>query len=209
MSTDRPAHPAPRAAASWVTHEVSNQPPPLVDWDVADHAPLLEAVAREGAGWYGDTLHAIGRLAGGERAQRWAADADANPPRLRTHDRFGHRVDEVDHHPAYHQLMAAAIEAGLAGGPWAGDLTTGAVPAGSAHAARAAAFFVWCHTELGHGCPVSMTHAVVPALRTAPDLAARWEPGLVSRHYDPTLAPPDDKAGLTAGMAMTEKQGRQ
>ena len=207
MTSDRLPQHGPRAAAAWVTHEVSNQPPPLLDWDVADHPPLLEAVAREGAGWYVDDLRAIGRLAGGGPAQQWAADADANPPRLRTHDRFGRRVDEVDYHPAYHQLMATAIEAGLAGGPWAGDLATGDVRAGSAHVARAAGFYVWCHTELGHGCPISMTHAVVPALRGTPDLAGRWEPGLVSRRYDPTLATPDAKVGLTAGMAMTEKQG--
>jgi putative acyl-CoA dehydrogenase len=207
MTTDRQPHHGPRAAASWVTHEVSNQPRPLLDWDVADHPPLLDAVVREGAGWYVDDLHAIGRVAGGARAQQWAAEADANPPQLRTHDRFGHRVDEVDYHPAYHQLMAAAIEAGLAGGPWAGDLATGDVPPGSAHVARAAGFYAWCHTELGHGCPISMTHAVVPALRREPDLARRWEPGLVSRRYDPTLAVPDIKPGLTAGMAMTEKQG--
>jgi putative acyl-CoA dehydrogenase len=199
-------HHGPRFAARWVTHEVSNQAPLLVAWDVADHRPLLEGVHREGADWYVADLHTLGRLAGSAQAQQWAAQADTNPPQLRTHDRYGHRVDEVDYHPAYHELMATAIEAGLAGAPW-GDLAPAGATPGSAHVARAAGFFVWCHTELGHGCPVSMTHAVVPALRHAPELARRWEPALVSRHYDPGPDPPHDKAGLTAGMAMTEKQG--
>jgi putative acyl-CoA dehydrogenase len=189
------------------THEVRNQPPALVGWDVADYPPLLEAVEREGAAWYVEDLHALGRLAGSAQAQRWAQEADTAPPRLRTHDRFGHRLDEVDYHPAYHELMRVAVDAGLTGGPWAGDMAGAPVPAGSEHAARAAGFYVWCHTELGHGCPVSMTHAVVPALRREPDVAAVWEPGLVSRRYDPDLRTPADKPGLTAGMAMTEKQG--
>jgi putative acyl-CoA dehydrogenase len=203
MTTDQRVATPP----SWATHEVLNQPPALVGWDVAAYPPLLEAVEREGAAWYLDDLHELGRLAGSARAQGWAQEADVNPPRLRTHDRFGHRVDEVDYHPAYHELMRVAVDAGLTGGPWAGDMAAEPVPAGSAHAARAAGFYVWCHTELGHGCPVSMTHAIVPALRRAPELAAVWEPGLVSRRYDPGLRTPGDKSGLTAGMAMTEKQG--
>ncbi len=195
------------SAARWTTHEVRNQPPPLSNWDVAAYPPLLEALQRERAGWYVDELHRLGRLAGGERAQRWAVDADTNPPRLRTHDRFGRRLDVVEYHPSYHDLMATSVGAGLAGGPWTdGFAPDGAAP-GAAHAARAAGFFVWCHTELGHGCPVSMTHAVIPALRNEPDLTRLWEPGLVSRAYDPVLAPRADKPGLTAGMAMTEKQG--
>ncbi|CAN5908948.1 DNA alkylation response protein [soil metagenome] len=189
------------------THEVTNQSPPLLDWDTAAYPPLLEAVERYGAGWYADELHRLGRLAGSAQTQRWAADADANPPRLRTHDPVGRRIDEVDYHPAYHELMTASVGAGLAGGPWTAGFAPVDAPHGTAHVARAAGFFVWCHTELGHGCPVSMTHAVVPALRAVPQLAQRWEPGLVSRSYDPTLTPPADKPGLTAGMAMTEKQG--
>ena len=198
-----------RAAAPvrWDTHEVTNQPPPLIDWDVADYPPLLEGVRRYGADWYVDALHDLGRRAGGTQAQTWAVDADTNPPRLHTHDRFGHRIDQVVYHPAYHELMATSISAGLSGGPWAGDIAPAGAPAGAAHVARAAGFFVWCHTELGHGCPVSMTHAVVPALRRQSDLARQWEPGLVSRIYDPSNTAPGAKPGLTAGMAMTEKQG--
>jgi putative acyl-CoA dehydrogenase len=196
VGTGAPAHHGPRAAAAWVTHEVANQPPPLIDWDVADYAPLIEGVRRAGADWYLDELHRLGRLAGGRRAQGWAVDADTHAPVLRTHDRYGHRVDEVEYHPAYHHLMAQAVGAGLAGDPWRG-----------AHVARAAGFFAWCHTELGHGCPISMTHAVVPALRREPALARTWEPGLLSRSYDPQPGPADAKPGLTAGMAMTEKQG--
>jgi putative acyl-CoA dehydrogenase len=200
-------HHGPRAAAGWVTHDVANQPPPLVDWDVADYAPLIEGVRRAGADWCLDELHRLGRLAGGAQAQRWAVDADVHVPVLQTHDRYGHRVDEVEYHPAYHQLMETSIAAGLAGDPWRDDVGPADAAPGSAHVARAAGFFAWCHTELGHGCPVSMTHAVVPALRHEPDLARDWEPGLLSRTYDPQPAARDAKAGLTAGMAMTEKQG--
>ncbi len=208
-----PDHPSPpgnrdgRRRAGWVTHEVGNQPPPLVDWDVASYPPLLDGVGRADAGWYVDELHRLGQLAGAYRAQQWATDADTNPPRLRTHDRFGRRLDEVDYHPSYHHLMATSVGAGLAGGPWTDSFAPDDAAPGAAHVARAAGFFVWCHTELGHGCPVSMTHAVIPALRAEPDLARQWEPGLVSRSYDPVLAPHGDKPGLTAGMAMTEKQG--
>ncbi|MBW3605471.1 MAG: acyl-CoA dehydrogenase family protein [Actinobacteria bacterium] len=197
----------PRSASRWSTHEVINQPPPLLGWDVAAYPPLLEALECAGAGWYADELHRLGRLAGGAQAQGWAVDADTNPPVLRTHDRAGHRIDEVDYHPAYHQLMTMIIDAGLTGGPWTAGFAPDDAAPGAAHAARAAGFFVWCHTELGHGCPASMTHAVIPALRAAPELASQWEPGLVSRVYDPTLTPPATKPGLTAGMAMTEKQG--
>ena len=104
--------------------------------------------------------------------------------RLRTHDRYGHRVDEVEFHPAWHQLMDVAVAEGLAGAPWADDRP-------GAHVARAAGFFVWGQVEAGHGCPISMTYAVVPALRTTPELAAPYEPLLTSRVYDPGLRTAD------------------
>ncbi|HSK97180.1 MAG TPA: acyl-CoA dehydrogenase family protein, partial [Euzebyales bacterium] len=191
----------------WTTHEVANQPPPLIDWDPAAYPALLEGLEREGAGWCQDEVHRLGRLAGGERAQQWAVDADRNPPHLRTHDRYGHRIDEVTYHPAYHQLMEVAVGAGLAGGPWGDEFAPSGVAAGSGHVARTAGFFTWAHTELGHGCPLSMTYAAVPALRREPDLARAWEPGLTARAYDAGLRWRDGKRGLTAGMAMTEKQG--
>ena len=191
----------------WSTHEVTNQPPPLLDWDVAAYPALQEGLYREGAGWYDSELHRIGLLAGSEQAQQWAREADRYPPELVAYDRFGHRIDEVVYHPSYHRLMEVAIEAGLAGGPWASGFAPPDAPAGSAHVARTAGFFTWTHTELGHGCPLSMTYAAVPALRREPELARVWEPGLAALAYDPGLRWRDHKRGLTAGMAMTEKQG--
>ncbi|MFE1951790.1 acyl-CoA dehydrogenase family protein [Streptomyces sp. NPDC059524] len=183
-----------------VTHEVANQAPPLTGHDVADDPVLLEGVRREGAAWSLDDLHRIGRRAGSEEVRRWAEEANTYEPALRTHDRYGNRVDEVDFHPAYHSLMDVAISEGLGGSAWADERP-------GAHVARAAGFMVWSSTEAGHGCPVSMTYAVVPALRHAPDLAKTYEPLLTSRVYEPGLRTPTEKAGLLAGMGMTEKQG--
>ncbi|MFI5040260.1 MAG: isovaleryl-CoA dehydrogenase [Acidimicrobiales bacterium] len=183
------------------THEVINQPPPLVDYDVfGQDRALVEAVHREGADWAAGDLHELGRLAGSADAIEWGFQANACTPVLRTHDRFGFRIDQVDYHPAYHRLMGVAVEHGLHAAPWA-DRREGA------HVARAAAFSVWSQVEAGHGCPISMTYSVIPALRAQPDLAADWEPGLVSRRYDPHVVPAATKAGVLAGMALTEKQG--
>ncbi|MEU8228666.1 acyl-CoA dehydrogenase family protein [Actinoplanes sp. NPDC048967] len=183
-----------------LTHEVVNQPPPLAGHDIAADAAMLEGLAREGAGWAAEDLHRLGKLGGQPEAQRWAADANRYEPRLLTHDRYGHRIDEVEFHPAWHSLMDVAVGAGLAGAPWA-DGRAGA------HVARAAGTFVWSQVEAGHSCPVSMTYAVVPALRNAPELAAVYEPLLTARVYDPGLRTPTTKRGLLAGMGMTEKQG--
>jgi putative acyl-CoA dehydrogenase len=183
-----------------VTHEVLNQVPPLADHDVAADPALLAAVHREGGGWAQDDLHQLGRLAGAATTQELARLANVCKPVLRTHDARGYRIDEVDFHPSWHQLMATAVGHGLHAEPWA-DGRPGA------HVARAAKFIVWTQAEAGHGCPISMTYACVPALRHAPDLAARYEPLLASAVYDPGLRIPDGKAGLLAGMAMTEKQG--
>jgi putative acyl-CoA dehydrogenase len=183
------------------THEVTNQPPPLEDYDVfgAD-AALVEAVEREGAAWAVDDLHALGRLAGSPEAIGWGFDANRHPPELRSHDRFGHRIDEVAYHPAYHELMQVAVSHGLHGAPWAVDQP-------GAHVARAAGFVAWSQVETGHGCPISMTYSIVPALRTEPGLAADWEPRLVARAYDPRNVAGREKPGVLAGMGMTEKQG--
>ncbi|MBV1850238.1 acyl-CoA dehydrogenase family protein [Catellatospora tritici] len=183
-----------------VTHEVFNQVPPLVDYDVAADPPLLAALAREGAGWYAEDLHRLGRLAGTEQAQRWGDEANRYSPVLRTHDRYGNRVDEVDFHPSWHKLMRVAVTEGLAGAAWAD-------PRPGAHVARAAGLLVWSAVEQGHTCPISMTYAAVPALRAQPDLAAAYEPLLSSRDYDPGLRAPLSKRGLLSGMGMTEKQG--
>jgi putative acyl-CoA dehydrogenase len=182
------------------THEVTNQAPPLVGHDVAADPVLLEGLRREGADWYAEDLHRIGALAGTEQAQRWADEANRHEPELRTHDRYGNRIDEVWFHPSYHALMDVAVREGLAGAAWAQHKP-------GAHVARAAGFMVWSSVEQGHGCPISMTYAVVPALRANPELAAEYEPLLTSRVYDPGLRAPLGKRGLLAGMGMTEKQG--
>ena len=183
------------------THQVTNQPPPLEGHDVfGTDAALVEGVEREGAGWAVDDLHGLGRLAGSPEAIAWGFEANRYPPELRTHDRFGNRVDEVRYHPAYHELMRVAVGHGLHGAPWS-------VEQPGAHVARAAGFVTWSQVEAGHGCPVSMTYSVVPALRNQPDLAAEWEPRLTARAYDPRNVPAREKPGAIAGMGMTEKQG--
>jgi putative acyl-CoA dehydrogenase len=182
------------------THEVRNQPPPLTGYDAAEDPALLAALDREGAGWAQQWVRDLGRLAGGQQAQEWGRLANENPPRLRTHDRFGNRIDDVEFHPAWHDLMSVAVGHGLHAAPWQ-DARPGA------HVARAAGFYAWGQTDAGHGCPVSMTYSVIPALRHAPDLAERFEPLLAARSYDFGLRPAEHKAGLLAGMSMTEKQG--
>ncbi|WP_425828175.1 acyl-CoA dehydrogenase family protein [Streptomyces fractus] len=183
-----------------VTHEVTNQAPPLTGHDTADDPVLLEGVRREGAEWHVDELHRFGRYVGSEEARLWADQANRHEPELRTHDRYGNRVDEVDFHPSYHSLMRATVAAGAAGSAWA-DARPGA------HVARAGTFMLATMLEQGHMCPVSMTYAVVPALRRTPELAKVYEPLLTSDVYDPGLRAPADKRGLLAGMGMTEKQG--
>jgi putative acyl-CoA dehydrogenase len=183
-----------------MTHEVFNQPPPLTGYDVSDDPSLLAAVEREGAGWALAEVRELGRLAGSERAQKWGRQANENPPLLRAFDRFGHRIDEVEFHPAWHALMTVAVEHGLHAAPWRD-------PRPGAHVARAAKFYVWSAAEAGHGCPVSMTYAIVPALRHNAALAGLYEPLLAAPVYDFGLRPPLGKRGLLAGMSMTEKQG--
>jgi putative acyl-CoA dehydrogenase len=182
------------------THEVINQPPPLVGYDASADPALLTALTAFGAGAAIAQAGEIGRLAGSERAQEQGRLVNENPPKLRTHDRYGHRIDEVEFHPAWHDLMATAIGHGLHAAPW-----RAAAP--GAHLARAAGLYVWGQSEAGHLCPVSMTYAIVPALRHAPDLARQYEPLLAATDYDPARRPPAAKRGLTAGMSMTEKQG--
>ncbi len=182
------------------THDVTNQVPPLVDYDAADYPVLLEGLVREDAGWAADELHTLGRLAGSKQAQQWGDLAEAHPPVLKTHDRYGHRIDEVEYLPAYHQLMRTAVEHGLHCSPWS-------EPGPGAHVARAAKFLVWSQADAGHGCPISMTNAIIPALRANPELSATYEPLLTTRTYDFGLRAPLGKRGLIAGMSMTEKQG--
>ncbi|SHN27279.1 acyl-CoA dehydrogenase family protein [Cryptosporangium aurantiacum] len=189
---------APAAGAG--THQVTNQPPPLVGHDVADDPALLAGVVREGASWFLPELHQLGRIAGSAEAQTWADEANRHEPVLRTHDRYGHRIDEVEFHPSWHRLLDVSVGAGLGATPWADDRV-------GAHVARAAGLLVQGQLEAGHLCPLSMTYAAVPALRSTPDLAEVYEPLLASRVYDFGLRVPTTKRGLLAGMGMTEKQG--
>ncbi|GGN37535.1 acyl-CoA dehydrogenase [Streptomyces kronopolitis] len=184
------------------THTVTNQPPPLVGYNVfASDPALTEGIARHvGAARLDEVraeLDTLGRAAGSAQARQWGEQANAHPPVLHTHDRYGHRIDEVEFHPAWHRLLGHAVTAGL----------TGAWTRPDGHVRRTAGFLVWTQAEAGHGCPLSMTHAAVPALRAEPELAAEWEPLLTSRIYDRELRPAAGKGGALAGMAMTEKQG--
>ncbi|MGY3200435.1 DNA alkylation response protein [Streptomyces sp. TE5632] len=196
-------HAAPEALAAprgYATHDVLNQPASLAPYDASDDTALLEGVRREGAGWAEEDLRRLGRLAGSAQVQEWSEQANRHEPELRTHDRYGNRIDEVEFHPSWHHLMRTAVTEGLAGAPWADDRP-------GAHVARTAGGLVWGHTDAGHGCPTSMTYAAVPALRRQPELARVYEPLLTSREYEPGLRVPTEKRGLLAGMGMTEKQG--
>ena len=179
----------------------TNQPPPLSERDVVgDDRALLSALTRFGGADVVDSLGDLGRLAGSAEARDHARAANRYPPELVTHDRFGARVDEVAFHPSWHWLMDQALAHGLAASAWTSERT-------DAHVRRAAGFYVWSQTESGHGCPVSMTYAAVPALRADPSIAADWVPRLAATTYDFGLREPASKAGCLAGMGMTEKQG--
>jgi putative acyl-CoA dehydrogenase len=183
------------------THEVFNQASPLVDYNVFEaDRPLIEAIRREGAEWAEARISAVGAYAGSEQAQTLGRLANENGPKLRTHDRYGHRVDEAEFHPAWHELLGKAVEYELHSSPWQD-------PRPGAHVARGAAFMCMSQAEAGIGCPISMTYSVIPALRTQPELAAEWEPRFLSAEYDPRNAPAPQKTGALAGMGMTEKQG--
>src|SRR5262249_19691010 len=176
------------------THEVLNQP------------PRLHAAGAWGGGWGGGGGAGAGQPGGAGGARRGGEPpaggplAIPNPPILRTHDRFGHPIDEVEFHPAWHELLRLAVHHELHALPWRD-------PRPGAHAARAALFFVLSQAEAGHGCPISMTYSAVPALRAQPELAAEWEPRIVSNRYDARVRPAAEKTGALIGMAMTEKQG--
>jgi len=181
------------------THEVANQATPLEGYDAfAANQPLVEALEREGGGWAHDRAAALGRLATDPEVMTWARQANENPPRLHTHDRFGNRIDEVEFHPSWHELLGLTVEHELHALPWR-ETQPGA------HVARAALFML-C-PEAGVGCPISMTYAAVPALRMQPDVADEWLPRLTSKEYDRRFIPASEKAGALCGMAMTEKQG--
>jgi len=178
----------------------ANQPPPLEGYDLyGRNRPLVEAVAREGAAWADAELRVFGDVLGGEPLE-WGRLANEYPPRLRTHDRFGNRIDEVEFHSAWHELLRLGVTRALHSSPWR-------EPRAGAHVARAAAFLTLAQVEAGVGCPLSMTFAAVPALQADRAVAADWEPLLTSTEYDPGLRPANAKRGALCGMAMTERQG--
>ena len=187
------------ATASPPSHAL-NQPPPIPDHNAFEaHTALREALHREGAGWAEDRLVGLGALAGRQDIKELGRLANENPPILRTFDRYGHRIDEVEFHPAWHELLEHATAHGLHALPWR-------EPQAGAHTARAAMFLTW-NVEAGHGCPISMTYSAVPALRKDPALAAEWEPRMDVYGYDRRFIPAPDKNAVLFGMAMTEKQG--
>jgi putative acyl-CoA dehydrogenase len=182
------------------TREVFNQPPPLRDYNLyLENRPLAEAARREGAEWAEERLVTLGAEAGGAPLE-WGRLANENPPQLKTHDRYGNRIDEVEFHPAWHWLMEMSVKHGTHALPWR-------EPQPGAHAARAALMLSCSAVESGHGCPISMTYAAVPALRKQPEIAEEWVPRLTSLSYDPRMIPSEQKAGALCGMAMTERQG--
>jgi len=184
------------------THTVTNQVPPLVGHSLLAADPALEEGLRR---WSSpaayEDIAVLGELAGRPEAQQAGELANTHTPVLRTHAPTGERIDEVEFHPSWHQLMDAAVANGLTASPWTEPAGTGA------HVRRAAGFIVWSQVEAGHLCPVSMTYAAVPALRANPELASAWVPKLASREYDFGLRPVAGKRGAIAGMGMTEKQG--
>ena len=186
------------------THEVLNQPTPLEDINLFQaNQALRDALKFNAPALDTASLSALGALAGSADMQRHARLANVHTPELRTHDRFGHRRDEVEFHPSYHALMSAATAAGLHGAPYAAEEQAG----GHAHIRRAAAFMLFTEIEPSILCPISMTYAVTPALRDNPAIYRDWAPQLTSRAYDPALRLWRDKPGVTMGMGMTEKQG--
>jgi len=183
------------------SHEVTNQPPPLVDYNLFDSDPILRAaLEREGGGWAAARASAFGARLGSEQVAELAESADRHPPELRSFDRFGHRLDEVVYHPAYHELMALAKSQEVHSIAW-----TAARPGGQV--VHMALEYLLAQVEAGVCCPITMTYAAVPALRKQPDLAAEWEARVTSAAYDPRFVPAAEKPGVTIGMAMTEKQG--
>ncbi len=184
-----------------VTHEVVNQPPALQDYNLfGQDQALQEGVAREGASWAEADLSRFGELAGKASTIDLGFQANEYKPVLHTHDRFGHRIDQVNFHPAYHELMTIAMEHGLHSSPWTD-------PGPGAQVARAARYYMHSQVEAGHGCPITMTFAAIPSIRKQPELAAIWEPRILATSYDPRNVPDSQKASVTIGMAMTEKQG--
>jgi putative acyl-CoA dehydrogenase len=183
------------------THEVLNQPPPLEGQDLhGGDAALREGLRREGGGFAEERVAAFGRLLGRPETLDLGRLANQHPPELRSHDRFGHRIDEVEFHPAWHEVMRLAMANAVHCLPWR-------EPRPGAHVARSSLHFMLAQVEAGSCCPLTMTFACVPTLRLEPALAAEWEPRILGLDYEPRLVPAERKGAVLVGMAMTEKQG--
>jgi putative acyl-CoA dehydrogenase len=183
------------------THEVTNQSSPLEDYNLFETDSVLrEALRREGGEWAEDRCLELGAIAGSAQAIAWGAQANERTPELRTHDRYGNRIDEVEFDSSWHELMRIGIAHGVHALPWR-------EPRPGAHVARAALFICLSQAEAGIGCPISMTYSAIPALRAQPELAEEWEPRFLSLDYDERFIPAAEKRGALCGMAMTEKQG--
>lgn len=182
------------------THEVFNQPPPFENVNLfsGDRA-LVDAVANAGAGEHGDRLAALGARCGSAEVIEWGVEANRQVPVLENFDRYGHRVDEVRFHPAYHDLMRLGLDSGFAASAWDGSA--------HGHTLHAAILFLTGQADSGTSCPMTMTYAAVPALRAETAVADVWVPRIAAGRYDPAARPAAEKAGVTIGMAMTEKQG--
>jgi putative acyl-CoA dehydrogenase len=183
------------------THEVQNQPPPLGDRNLfREDAALVEGVDREGGSWATDRLEAAGAELGSARVLELGRLANRYGPELHSHDRYGHRIDEVSFHPAWHEVMELALRHEIHALPWRAQRAGG-------HVARTALHSLLSQIEAGSCCPVTMTFACVPALRREPAVAAQWEPRVTATVYDARLVPAERKSACLVGMAMTEKQG--
>ena len=191
-----------RPAPGGRTHTVSNQPPERTEINEYTSFPVLrEAVQAFGAGWADTALTETGAHVGTAEFQEDARLANAETPELVSFDHRGNRIDEVRYHPSYHRVIGAATAAGAHTSAWA-------KPQPGAHVARAATFSLFAQVEPGHACPISMTHAVVPALEHAPDLAQTWLPRLFGTGYDGTLRTPGEKVGRAHGHGDDRKAGR-
>jgi putative acyl-CoA dehydrogenase len=182
------------------THAVENQPPPLEGWNAFEHDLALQEALTRHAPWGAEAARALGGEVGSAHVIKLARDANRFAPELRTHDRFGHRIDEVEYHPAWHELMRLAYGAGAHALAWREDRP-------GAHVARAALAYLMNQGENGVCCPVAMTFAAVPLIRRSPELARAWAPRATALGYDCRFVPADEKTAVVIGMAMTEKQG--
>jgi len=186
-----------------VNHEVTNQTPPLAGSNAWRGDPLLMQLAQDFSEPVRKDLDAIGRFVLSPEAQDLARLANTELPKLRTHDRQGRRLDIAEYHPAYHALMRRSVTNGLHSSIW----ENGETETGKRHQTRAARFYLTSELECGHLCPITMTSASLAALMASPKTFREWAPRITARKYDQSNKAPVDKAGLTLGMGMTEKQG--